>query len=102
MEEVKIQEAANEIKNASTEELENVVTSWFEKTRTDGMKLGAKFISAAIFGAIQKHIKKKAKPSLRDYQRCIEEIIKIVAVQLAEQDDSEETVEENEDDRTTE
>ena len=64
------------------------------------MKIGAQFISAAIFGVVQKHIKKKsgAKASLRDYQRCTDEIIKIISVQLTQQND----LEENENDGTTE
>lgn len=95
-----MKEVVEEIRNASEDELRKVVEQWFETTRTQGMKIGAQFISAAIFGVIQKHIKKKtgAKPSLRDYQRCMDEIIKIVSVQLTTQNDSEE----NKNDRTTE
>ena len=94
MAEENIKEVIEEIKNADEEAIEK----WFESTRTDGMKLGAKFISAAVFGVIQKHLKKKAKPSLRDYQRAVDEIIKIVAVQLTTQNESEE----NENDGTSE
>lgn len=106
MEETNIKEAVEEIKGASEDELQKVIERWFESTRTQGLKIGAKFISAAIFGVIEKHIKKKtgAKASLRDYQRMTDEIIKIISVQLkTEQNDSEEYVtEENENDRTTE
>lgn len=97
-EETNIQEVVEEIRGADEETLQATIEKWFESTRTDGMKLGAKFISAAVFGVIQKHLKKKAKPSLRDYQRAMDEIMKIIAVQLTEQNDSEE----NEDDGTTE
>lgn len=97
-EETNIQEVVEEIRGADEETLRSTIEKWFETTRTSGMKLGAKFISAAVFGVIQKHLKKKAKPSLRDYQRAMDEIMKIIAVQLTEQNDSEE----NEDDRTTE
>lgn len=94
MEEINMQEVVEEIKGASEDELKQVIEQWFESTRTQGLKLGATYISAAIFGVIQKHIKKKtgAKASLRDYQRCMDEIIKIISVQLTTQNDSEENV----------
>ena len=100
MAEENIKEVVEEIKGADEETLRDTIEKWFESTRTAGMKIGAQFISAAIFASIQKHIKKKsgAKASLRDYQRCIDEILKIITVQLTKQNDSEE----NENDRTTE
>lgn len=91
MAEENIKEVIEEIKGADEETLRSTVEKWFESTRTSGMKLGAQYISAAIFGIIQKHLKKKAKPSLRDYQRCMDEIIRIISVQLTTQNDSEET-----------
>ena len=93
MAEANIKEAVKEIKESDEESLQKCIEDWFERTRTQGLKLGASYISAAIFGVISKHIIKKAKPSLRDYKRCIDEIIKIVSVQLkqqnTEQNDSE-------------
>ena len=93
MAEANIKEAVKEIKESNEESLQKVIEDWFERTRTQGLKLGAQYISAAIFGVISKHIIKKVKPSLRDYKRCIDEIIKIVSVQLnqqnTEQNDSE-------------
>jgi hypothetical protein len=62
---------------------------WFEKTRTRGMKIGATYISAAVYGMIEKHLRKNSKPSLRDYQRCINEITKIISVQLTQQNEAE-------------
>ena len=103
-EETNMKEVVEEIKGASEDEIKQVIEGWFEKTRTQGLKIGAQYISAAIFGVIQKHIKKKngAKASLRDYQRCIDEIISIISVQLTKQNDSEENAtEENKDDGTT-
>lgn len=88
-EEVNISEVVSEVKNATEDELRQVIEKWFESTRTQGMKIGAKYISAGIFGIIQKHLKKASKPSLRDYQRCTDEIIKIISVQLTEQNNSE-------------
>ena len=93
MAEANIKEAVKEIKESNEENLQKVIEDWFERTRTQGLQLGAQYISAAIFGVISKHIIKKTKPSLRDYKRCIDEIIKIVSVQLnqqnTEQNDSE-------------
>ena len=93
MAETNIQEAVKEIKESNEESLQKVIEDWFERTRNQSMKIGAQYISAAIFGVISKHIIKKTKPSLRDYKRCIDEIIKIVSVQLnqqnTEQNDSE-------------
>ena len=86
MAEANIKEAIKEIKESDEESLQKVIEDWFERTRTQGLKLGAQYISAAIFGVISKHIIKKVKPSLRDYKRCIDEIIKIVSVQLNQQD----------------
>ena len=93
-EETNMKEVVKEIKGATEEELKEVVEKWFESTRTQGLKMGAQYISAAIFGVIQKHIKKKngTKASLRDYQRCMDEIINIISVQLTQQNDSEEVV----------
>lgn len=96
-------EVVSEIKRASEEELRKVIEKWFESTRTQGMKIGAQFISAGVYGAIQKNLKKGSQSSLRDYQRAIKRIVEIVSVQLTEQNDSEKVViEENKDDGTTE
>lgn len=87
-EETKVKEAVEEIKNANEDELKKIIEQWFESTRTAGMKIGAQFISAAIYGVIQKHIVKKEKTSLRDYKRAMDEIINIISVQLTKQNDS--------------
>jgi len=99
MEEEKVSAAVAEIKNANEDDLKKVITQWFESTRTSGMKIGAKMISAAVFAAIQKHTVKPGKVSLRDYERMTAEIKKLISVQLTEQNDSEEV---NEDDGTAE
>lgn len=88
-------EIASELKNATEEEITEVVQKWFEQTRTDGMKLGAKFIAAGVFGAIQKHLNKQ-NPSLRDYERCMKDIRKIIAVQLTKQNETEEVTKQEE------
>lgn len=95
MEETNIKEVVEEIRNASEEELKKVIEDWFSSTRTAGMKIGAQYISAGVYGIIKKHLNKKAKASLRDYQRMTDEIMTIISVQLAAdetiQNDSEET-----------
>ena len=86
-EDVKMSEVMDEIKNANENELQKVVEDWFERTRTDGMKLGAKYVALGIFGAIHKNLN-KPKPSLRDYERCIKDIRKIISVPIAKQNKS--------------
>lgn len=101
-EENKMSKAIDEVKNASEGELQEVIEKWFESTRTDGMKLGAYYISAAVYGAIEKNLK---KGSLRDYQRAIKRVIEIVSVQLKQetvQNDLEESTEEVVNDGTAE
>lgn len=83
-----VSEAISEIRNADEESLRKVIEDWFERTHTDGLKIGAQFIAAAVMGKIQKHLSKPGKTSLRDYERCIADIKKILVVQLAEQNDS--------------
>lgn len=91
MDENTIKEAMEEVRGADEEKLRGVIEKWFEAIRTDGMKLGAYFISAGVYAAIQKNLNKAGKTSLRDYKRAIDDIIKIVVVQLkTEQNDSEE------------
>ena len=77
-----ISEAVAELKGTDEAKLKEVIEKWFEQTRTDGLKVGAQFISAAVAGAIQKHLKKGKDASLRDYKRMTEDIWKIVSVQL--------------------
>ena len=86
-----IVKAIGEIKDANEENLKEVIEGWFEKTRTSGMKIGAQSISAAVMGKIDKHLNKPGKSSLRDYERCIADIKKILEVQLTQQNDSKET-----------
>ena len=103
MEETNIKEVVEEIREASEEELKQVIEKWFESTRTAGMKIGAQFISAAIYHVIEKHTKKAGKVSLNDYKRMTADLIKIISVQLTQQNDSEENVtEDNENDGTAE
>ena len=88
MEETNIKEVVEEIKGANEDELRKVVEDWFSSTRTAGMKIGAQYISAGIYGIIKKHLGKKAKTSLNDYRRCVDDIIKVISVQLAKDNDN--------------
>lgn len=95
-EEINMSEVVDEVKNAPEEELREVIGQWFEKTHTDGMKNGALLIAAAVMGKFKKHLEKPGKTSLRDYERCVDDIKKMLAVQLTQQNDSDEVAEENE------
>lgn len=105
-EESKMSEVVDEIKGASEEELKKIIEEHFDAVRTQGMKIGAGYISAAVYGAIEKNLKKGYQSSLRDYQRAIKRVMEIVSVQLKQQEtqqnDSEEPTEENTNDGTTE
>lgn len=88
-------EIVTEVKNASEEELTEVIKDWFEKTRMQGLKLGATYISAAIAGAIRKHLNKEGKVTLRDYKRLVDDIAKIISVPFSKNNkDEKETQEE--------
>lgn len=84
-----IEEAVAELQGADETKLKEVIEKWFESTRNDGIKIGARFISAAVYGVIEKHLKKGKDASKRDFERCIKDILKIVSVQLTQQNDSE-------------
>ena len=77
-----IEDVVDEIKSAKDEELRNTIEKWFEHTRNQGLKIGAMYISAAVAGVIEKHLKKGKDASKRDLERCVRDIYKIVAVQL--------------------
>lgn len=93
-----IDNITEEIKNTTDEQLKKTVEEWYEKIHTQSMKIGAYYMSAGIYGIIQKHTKKGGKVSLRDYERCVAEILKVIAVQLKTQ----QTNSEDENDRATE
>ena len=82
MEETKMSAAIDEIKGASEKELREVIERWFESTRTDGLKLGAYFISSAVCDAINKNLKNGMNSSHRDFQRAIKRVMEIVSVPL--------------------
>jgi hypothetical protein len=75
-----------EIKGADEEQLDKVIEGWFERTRMDGLRVGAQMISIVINDAIEKNLKKGWDSSLRDYQRAMKRIYEIVSVQLKQQE----------------
>ena len=83
----KVSNAVDEIKNANEDELKKVIEQHFEQVRTQGMHIGAQFISAAVHSAIEKNLKNGKNSSLRDYQRAIKKIVEIVSIHLTEQND---------------
>ena len=84
---INMTEVVTEVKNANEDELKAVIEKWFEATRTQGLMMGAKYISAAIMGAMQKHLHKDGKITLRDYKRMADDISKIIAVPLKKQEE---------------
>lgn len=97
-----VAKAIEEIKGADEEQLKKVIEDWFESTRTAGMKVGATFIAAAVYGAIEKNLKKGLNSSLRDYQRAIKRIVEIVSVQLKQDETQQNDLGEVVDDGTEE
>lgn len=85
MEEMNMLAVVDEIKEATEEELKQVIEKWFNSTRIDGMKLGAYMISAAVFDTINKNLKSGMSSSHRDFERAIKSIIEIVSVQLKQE-----------------
>ena len=84
-----VEEAVAELQGADETKLKEVIEKWFESTRMQGLKIGAKFISSAVAGVMEKHLKKGKDASLRDYKRMTEDIWKIISVQLTQQNDLE-------------
>ena len=99
---INMSEVVDEVKNANEEELKKVIEEHFEAVRTQGMKIGATYIAAAVMGKFKKHLEKPGKTSLRDYERCVADIKTMLDVQLTQQNDSEDVVEEETNDRTAE
>lgn len=87
-EETNVQDVIDEIREADEETLRQTIEKWFESIRTQGLKIGASYISVAVFNVIKKHTIKSSKVSLRDYQRMTDDILKIISKQLTEQNDS--------------
>lgn len=77
-----IQDAVSEIKMADETQLKTVIEKWFESTRNQGLKLGAKLVSSVVMETINKNLKKGSQSSLRDYKRAIKIIVETISVPL--------------------
>lgn len=98
-----VSQVIEELNGADEEQLKKVIERWFEKTRTDGLKLGAQMISLVVDDAIKKNLKKGFNSSLRDHQRAIKRIMEITSVHLKQQETVQNDLEEeNCDDGTAE
>jgi hypothetical protein len=86
-----VSNAVEEVKNASEEDLKKVIEQHFEQVRTQGMHIGAQFLSAAVYSAIEKNLKNGKNSSLRDYQRAIKRVVEIVSIHLKTQQNDLET-----------
>ena len=74
---------ANKVKTVDDDDaLKKTIEDWYEKTRTTGMKLGAQMICVAGENILKKHLTKRGKPSLRDYERATAELAKLFSVPL--------------------
>lgn len=93
--EINMYDVVDEVKNANEDELKKVIEQHFEEVRTQGMKLGAQFVSYAIMGAINKNLKSGMNSSHRDFERAIKRVIEIVSVQLKQQETIQNDLEEN-------
>ena len=79
-----VSQAVEEIKGAEEEQINKVIERWFDKTRMDGLRLGAQMISVVIDDAIRKNLKDGMNSSHRDFKRTINKIYEIVSVQLTQ------------------
>ena len=78
-----VSQAVEEIKRAEEEaDLKKVIEQWFERTRMEGLKLGAQMISLVVAEAIDKNLKNGMNSSHRDFQRAIKSVREIISVQL--------------------
>lgn len=77
-----VNQAIEEIKGSDNEELEKIIARWFERTRMEGLKLGAQMISLVVAEAIDKNLKNGMNSSHRDFQRAIKSVREIISVQL--------------------
>lgn len=73
----KIAEESEQIK-VIKEAAENMA----KKIRNDAMTYGARMMCSVILQIIDKHLNQPTKVSLRDYKRCITEIVTVVSVPL--------------------
>lgn len=65
-----------------TKAIKEAAENMAKKIRNDAMTYGARMMCSVILQIIDKHLNQPAKVSLRDYKRCITEIVTVVSVPL--------------------
>lgn len=65
-----------------TKVIKEAAENMAKKIRNDAMAYGARMMCSVILQIIDKHLNQPAKVSLRDYKRCITEIVTVVSVPL--------------------
>lgn len=78
-------EDPNKFMDEPEEKMNQAIRDWYDKTYTSGLKMGAKYMAIGASSIMKKHLHKNTKATLRDYQRCIEELSKFLDVQLKTQ-----------------
>lgn len=85
MEDNKNTENLTPVENVESEQdkaIRDAVEKTATKIRNDALTQGAKMICGVIMQMINKHIGKKAKPSLRDYERLTKDVYNFIIVPL--------------------
>ena len=77
-----VSQVIEEIHGKDEEQVKKVIEHWFDKTRMDGLRLGAQMISVVIDDAIRKNLKDGMNSSHRDFKRAVNKIYEIISVQL--------------------
>lgn len=65
-----------------TKVIKEAAENMAKKIHNDAMIYGARMMCNVILQIIDKHLNQPAKVSLRDYKRCITEIVTVVSVPL--------------------
>lgn len=77
-----VSQVVEELRGKDEEQIKKVIEHWFDKTRMDGLRLGAQMISIVVNDAIKKNLKDGMNSSHRDFKRAINKIYEIISVQL--------------------
>lgn len=97
-----VNQVVEEINGKDEEQVKKVIERWFDKTRMDGLRLGAQMISVVVDDAIRKNLKDGMNSSHKDFKRAINKIYEIISVQLKQRETVQNDLEETTDDGTAE
>ena len=95
-----VSQVVEELSGKDEEQVKKVIERWFDKTRMDGLRLGAQMISIVVDDAIKKNLKDGMNSSHRDFKRAINKIYEIISVQLEQNETVQNDLEESSDDGT--